>query len=87
VVEHIAHGQLSILGLPKETNMSKQLLLFDPRVPPWVRRLCDRIDPEKRLGAAVVLVWHTQRGQEHLLACVGWIAVDVAAIVGVILYG
>jgi hypothetical protein len=34
--------------------MSKQLLLFDPRVPPCVRRLCDRIDPEKRLGAAVV---------------------------------
>lgn len=24
--------------------MSKQLFLFDSRVPPWVRRLCHRID-------------------------------------------
>jgi len=28
--------------------MSKQLLLFDPRIPAWVRELWNRIDAQKR---------------------------------------
>jgi hypothetical protein len=35
--------------------MSKQLALFDPSIPPWVRRLWDRIDPEKRRQILVIL--------------------------------
>jgi len=31
-----------------ETNMSKQLLLFDPGIPPWVRELWSRVDAQKR---------------------------------------
>src|SRR2546429_4475307 len=34
--------------LPQETHMSKQLLLFDPRIPAWVRELWNRIDAQKR---------------------------------------
>jgi hypothetical protein len=41
--------------LLKETNMSKQLPLFDPRIPPWLRRLWDRIDPEKRRQILMIL--------------------------------
>lgn len=39
----------------KENSMSKQLSLFDPRVPPWVARLWDRIDPEKRRQILMIL--------------------------------
>jgi hypothetical protein len=46
---------LARVFLQQETNMSKQLLLFDPRVPPWVRRLWDRIDPEKRRQVLIIL--------------------------------
>lgn len=35
--------------------MSKQLPLFDPSIPPWVRRLWDRIDLEKRKQILVIL--------------------------------
>jgi hypothetical protein len=46
---------LAHVFLPKEVNMSKQLALFDPSIPPWVRRLWDRIDPEKRRQILVIL--------------------------------
>jgi TorA maturation chaperone TorD len=46
---------LARVFLPKETNMSKQLPLFDPSILPWVRRLWDRIDPEKRQQVLVIL--------------------------------
>ena len=35
--------------------MSRQLPLFDRSIPPWVRRLWDRIDPEKRRQILVIL--------------------------------
>jgi hypothetical protein len=41
--------------LPEEKNMYKQLPLFDPSIPPWVRRLWDRIDLEKRRQILVLL--------------------------------
>jgi hypothetical protein len=41
--------------LPKETNMSKQLTLFDPRIPHWVWPIWARIDPEKRRQVLAVL--------------------------------
>ena len=43
----------------------------------WVSNLC----------RPLVLVWDSEAGQEHLLACVGWIALDGAVIVGVLIYG
>lgn len=35
--------------------MSKQLRLFDPRIPPWVRRLWECVDPEMRRQVLVIL--------------------------------
>jgi hypothetical protein len=46
---------LAPVFLPEEKNMSKQLPLFDPSIPPWVRRLWDRIDLEKRKQILVIL--------------------------------
>jgi len=35
--------------------MSKQLLLFDPRIPAWVRELWNRIDAQKRRDILSIL--------------------------------
>jgi hypothetical protein len=46
---------LALVFLPKEAIMSKQLTLFDPGIPLWVRRLWSRIDPEKRRQILLIL--------------------------------
>lgn len=45
--------------------------------------------PDKRLVSAVLWFWFgIRKGDKNIyLACVGWITLDVAVIVGAIIYG
>ena len=39
------------------------------------------------LRIALALAWNTTEGQNIYLPCIGWIALDSAVILGVIVYG
>lgn len=41
--------------------MSKQLARFDSSIPPWVRRLWDRVYPDKRKQILVILASMARR--------------------------
>ena len=94
---HLRYGQRIAMRYVRQTMLHMKAgvptLILNERVDPGTVRMgVSSIERNAIFGRriALALAWNTTERQKHLftfLPCIGWIALDSAVILGVIIYG